>query len=239
MIDTLIRQKLSGFKANRILDVGPGFSSFSRTSASVTGAREITFVDFDTNVLRWQLGESEKAGLKASGVTLRLDTTGLQGLEGPFDLIHCQEVLEHLPNAGDVLIALRQKLAPSGRMIVTVPSRCSERWLKTINRGYMRDEPFGHVHEFNRNGLKNVLKEAGLKPIALVPTQPHYFIAHTWFYGSRMKSEPSTGKILTGGIRGAVFSLVFKTSRWLFMSTGSSFWGALFPRNYFVVAVPL
>jgi hypothetical protein len=148
-------------------------------------------------------------------------------------------VLEHLPNASEVLTALRQQLAPSGHMIVTVPSRCSERWLKTINPGYMRDEPFGHVNEFTRNDLKKLLNLAGLKPIVLVPTQPHYFIAHTWFYGSRMRSEPSTGRILTGGIRGAVFSLVFKATRWLFISTGPSFWGAFFPRNYFVVAVPL
>jgi SAM-dependent methyltransferase len=237
MIETLIREHLKDFRAGRILDVGPGYSSFSRAAAAVTGAREITFLDFDAKVLAWQMAETAQAGITGIGVTLRLDATDLSNLNGPFDLIHCQEVLEHLPNAEQVLTALRLKLAPGGRMVITVPSRVSERWIKAINPAYMKDEPFGHVNEYDRNGLGQILDAAGLRPLVFVPTQPHYFVGHTWFYGSRMKSEPSSGKILTGGLRGAVYSRVFRMSRWFFTHTGPLFWGKIMPRNYFVIAV--
>jgi SAM-dependent methyltransferase len=237
MIDTLIRTHLEGFAAQRILDVGPGYSPFSRTAAITTGAREITYLDFDQTVLDWQLQEARNAGLNAVAVTLRLDETGLGSLQGPFDIIHCQEVLEHLPNAPAVAAALRRLLSDSGRMIITVPSRVSERWLKFLNPAYMRNEPFGHVNEYDTRGLMALLTSAGLAPLVLIPTQPHYFIAHTWFYGSRMRSEPSSGRVLTGGVRGAIFSRLVRGSRWFIEKTGPLFWGRLLPRNYFVIAV--
>ncbi|MBK7259369.1 MAG: methyltransferase domain-containing protein [Ignavibacteriae bacterium] len=236
MIETLIRTHLQGFTAGRILDVGPGFSSFSRAAAEVTGAKEITYLDFDTKVLDWQMAEAQRAGISATGITLRLDATDLGTLQGPIDIIHCQEVLEHLPNAEQVLAALAAKLAPGGRMVITVPSRVSERWIKAINPAYMRNEPFGHVNEYDRSGLEELLGRAGLQPLVFVPTQPHYFVGHTWFYGSRMRSEPSSGRILTGGLRGAVYSRVFRLSRWFFNHTGPRFWGRIMPRNYFVLA---
>lgn len=237
MIEMLIREHLKGFSAQRILDVGPGFSGFSRAAAAVTGAEEITFLDFDPKVLEFQKAESARAGITAIAITLRLDATDLASLQGPFDIIHCQEVLEHLPNAEQVLKALVAHLAPEGRMVITVPSRVSERWIKRINPAYMKDEPFGHVNEYGRADLEALLGRAGLLSLACVPTQPHYFVAHTWFYGVRMKSEASSGRVLTGGVRGAIFSRLFRLSRWFFAHTGPRFWGALLPRNYFVVAV--
>lgn len=236
MIEGLIKKHLQGVSARRILDVGPGYASFSRIAASVTGAKEITFLDYDEAVLAWQMKESRKAGVTAAVVTVRLDEKDLGALEGPFDIIHCQEVLEHLPNAPEVLRALRGQLAPGGQMIITVPTRVSERLLKFLNPSYMKDEPFGHVNEYTRESLRALLHSAGLHPLVLVPTQPHYFVAHTWFYGTRMRSEPSTGKIITAGLRGVVFSRLFRACRWFFSKTSPAFWGRLLPRNYFVLA---
>lgn len=236
MIEGLIREYLHGVSAHRILDVGPGYSHFSRVAAEVTGATEITFLDFDDAVLTHQLEESRKAGVDGIAVTVRLDEHNLETLQGPFDLIHCQEVLEHLPNAPAVLSSLCKQLSPGGRIIVTVPTRVSERWLKLLNPAYMKDEPFGHVNTYSQSDLHALLESARLVPVALIPTQPHYFIAHTWFYGSRMKSEPSSGKVQTSGFRSSVFSFLYRGSRWFFAHTGQRFWGRLFPRNFFVVA---
>ena len=86
-----------------------------------------------------------------------------------------------------------------------------------------------------RRGLGNCSGERGSSPLFL-PTQPHYFIAHTWFFGTRMRVEESTGKILTKGIRGFVSRKLFKLSKTLFRATGFDRWGRLLPRNYFVVA---
>ena len=121
-------------------------------------------------------------------------------------------------------------------MIVTVPTKRSERWLKTINPSYMKDEPYGHVNEFDEQALRNVIQRAGLEIRTLLPTQPHYFLAHTWLFGTRMKIDGSTGRILTGGLRGFVLSRLTSWSRKLFRATNPQGWGRVFPRNYFVVA---
>jgi hypothetical protein len=52
-----------------------------------------------------------------------------------------------------------------------------------------------------------------------------------------MKTEGSTGRILTGGFRGFVLGHLTSFGRRFFLLTGPEFWGKLLPRNYFVVAV--
>jgi len=236
MIRDLVEEHLQGVRATRILDVGPGYADFSRVAARVTGAREITFLDCDQDVLAWQIAETQRAGLKAVALPIALDTEALSGVQGSYDLIHCQEVLEHLPNAPEVLSQVASLLRPGGRMIITVPTKRSERWLKTINPAYMRNEPHGHVNKFDEQALRDLIRGAGRETLTLIPTQPHYFLAHTWLFGTRMKIDGSTGRILTGGVRGFVLSAITSWSRKFFLATNPRWWGRLFPRNYFVVA---
>jgi hypothetical protein len=92
------------------------------------------------------------------------------------------------------------------------------------------------VNEFTRQALRDLVQEAGLEIRILIPTQPHYFLAHTWLFGTRMKIDGSTGRILTGGVRGLVLSVLTSWSRRFFLATGPRWWGRVFPRNYFVVA---
>jgi SAM-dependent methyltransferase len=236
MIERLLRTHLAGFPARTILDVGPGYADFSRIAAAVTGASHITFLDFDENVLTWQMERCRQSRIQATPWRVRLDISEIQQSASRFDLIHCQEVLEHLPNAERVLGALAGLLTPEGRIIITVPTGGSERWLTWLNAGYMRDEPHGHVRQFDRPALLRTIQEAGLEPLAFVPTQPHYFLAHTWLFGTRMKTEGSTGRILTRGLRGFVLGHLTSSARRFFLVTGPDFWGRVLPRNYFVVA---
>ena len=236
MIGGLIQRYLQGMHATRILDVGPGYADFSRIAASVTGAREITFLDVDKDVLDWQMAETRRVGLEADALPIMLDKEALSAVHGTYDIIHCQEVLEHLPNAPEVLSGVAALLNPGGRMIITVPTKRSERWLKMINPSYMKDEPYGHVNEFDEQSLRDLVRGAGLEIQTLIPTQPHYFLAHTWLFGTRMKVDGSTGRILTGGVRGFVLSNITSWSKRLFLATNARWWGRIFPRNYFVVA---
>ena len=237
MIERLLKKHLAGFQARTILDVGPGYSDFSRITARITGASHITFLDFDESVLTWQMDRCREANIGASAWREQLDIGAIAHADCRYDLIHCQEVLEHLPNPAGVLRTLADLLEPGGRIVVTVPSAVSERWLKRINPGYMKDEPHGHVVEFDRGELSGMIRDAGLHILAFVPTQPHYFLAHSWLFGTRMKTEGSTGKILTGGFRGFVLGHLTSFGRRFFLLTGPEFWGRLLPRNYFVVAV--
>jgi len=236
VIDLMLQKYLAGFRASRLLDVGPGYNSFSRIAARATGAASVTYIDCNSDVIAWQTEECRKEGLAAEGLLFPLEAAALAALSDNYDLILCQEVLEHLAFAEDILESLVKHLAPQGRVVITVPTKRSEQWLKRINPDYMKNDPFGHVREFDEAGLRKLLQGAGLQPIVFLPTQPHYLVAHTWFFGTRMCVEESTGKILTRGIRGFVSRKLFKLSKFFFNATGFERWGRRLPRNYFVVA---
>ena len=236
MIEELVAAHLRGMKCESILDVGPGYADFSRVAAGVTGARSITFADCDTAVLAWQEHRCREAGISARLLAVTLDSETVRSIGDRFGLIHCQEVLEHLPDAAETLRALAGLLIPGGRIIITVPTRRSERLLRFLNPSYMRDEPHGHVNEFDEAGLRTLLAGAGLSVLVFLPAQPQYFIGHSWLAATRMKLEGSTGTVLTRGIRGFVFGNLVKYSRLFFAATGLAWWSRLLPRNYFVIA---
>lgn len=232
----LIESAFRGFHAQSILDVGPGYADFSRAAARVTGAREITFVDVSQDVLAWQSQRTLEAGFSPRLVKGFLEPELLETVAGSFDIIHCQEVLEHLPRAEQVLESLVHLLSPRGRLVVTVPTAASERWLTFINPSYMKDEPYGHVNRFSAEGIRELLRQAGLSIIHFQPIHPEYFIGHSWLVGTRMRIEGSTGNVLTRGLRGFVYGNLTKYSGSFFAFTGRGFWERLIPRNYFIIA---
>lgn len=236
MIDELVAASLRGVRCDNILDIGPGYADFSRIAARVTGAQSITFVDCDNDVLQWQSRQCREAGIDARLLPVLLDAATVASIRERYGLIHCQEVLEHLPDAPEVLRALAGLLIPGGRIIITVPTRRSERLLRFLNPSYMRNEPHGHVNEFDEAALRALIARAGLAVLTFAPAQPQYFIGHTWLAATRMKIDGSTGKILTRGVRGFVFGNLVKYSRLVFTATGLALWSRVFPRNYFVVA---
>ena len=149
MIESLLERHLAGFSGERLLDVGPGYNRFGRLAARIIGGRKVTYIDCDENVLSWQIAESGKRGIEAEGLLIPLERSALGGLAEHYDLILCQEVLEHLSNAEEVLAALTKHLAPGGRMVITVPTRRSEQWLKRLNPNYMKNDPHGHERELD------------------------------------------------------------------------------------------
>ena len=236
MISEWIGRLLPPFRGHSILDIGPGYGDFSRVVAQITGAMEVTYVDYSEEILNWQRDRAVETGLVPRLIKDNLTTESVRQLPGNQDIILCQEILEHLVEAPMILAALTDRLSEKGRIIITVPTRISERLLKLVNPSYMRDEPYGHVHEFDRKGLLSLIRQAGLDIEVFFPTQPHYFLAHLWLFGTRVKVDGFSGRILSKGIRTGVFSLLVRSLRLLFWNTAPRFWGHVFPRNYFVIA---
>jgi SAM-dependent methyltransferase len=73
----------------------------------------------------------------------------------PFNLIGLFDVLEHLPDDVRILKALRQNLAPGGRLLLTVPAHQSL-WSYA-------DEYGGHFRRYGTRQLRAVLEEAGFQ----------------------------------------------------------------------------
>jgi SAM-dependent methyltransferase len=76
--------------------------------------------------------------------------------DGYYDLIVLFDVLEHIPEDVPALSALRDKLAPGGRILVTVPAMPSL-WSA-------HDVAHHHQRRYTRTTLTRVFRESGLTP---------------------------------------------------------------------------
>ncbi len=76
--------------------------------------------------------------------------------DGAYDLIVLLDVLEHIPRDVEALACLRAKLAPGGRILVTVPG---SPWMWSAH-----DVAHHHQRRYTTAQLKRVFREAGLRP---------------------------------------------------------------------------
>jgi len=240
MIETQIERYLHGFRAKTILDVGPGYVDYSRKAARITHAVTVTYLDVDSDVLEYQRKKSIASGLTVRTISAPLSTEVVGSMDrGAYELIICTEVLEHLNDAEEILAGLAQLLTPNGRILITVPTGSSERWLKFLDPAYMKDEPYGHVREFDAADLKRILQHAELTPLVFHSNNPHYFVSQSWLVGMRVKVKGATGTVVANGWRVEIFRWLTSYSFKVFTMTGYRaylLWAWLLPRNYFVIA---
>ncbi len=76
-----------------------------------------------------------------------------------FDLICLFDVLEHIEEDLDTLIAVKKLLAERGRILITVPAY---RWLWSAH-----DEFLHHKRRYNTSEIKAKTKEAGLRALKI------------------------------------------------------------------------
>lgn len=127
----------------RILEVGPGCGASARMLAN-----------FGT-VLLAEPSELFRKYLAAKGFeAIDASLPELEGVSGPFDLICLFDVLEHVEDDVGALRRLAEKLAPGGRILLTVPA------LPLLYGGY--DVSVGHFRRYDANMLKAVAHRGGL-----------------------------------------------------------------------------
>lgn len=128
----------------RCLDFGAGDAHVSRTFKETMGDRiQITCIEADERCWRHY---------PAWGLDV---CTELDDLAGQFDLIYLIEVIEHLDDPLQVLIALRSRLAPGGFMFISTPEGSQ---VESSTDAYRNPT---HVHFFSRNSLNLLLNKAG------------------------------------------------------------------------------
>jgi SAM-dependent methyltransferase len=80
----------------------------------------------------------------------------LAGIEdGAYHLIALLDVLEHVEQDREALAGIKRKLAPNGRILLTVPAN---EWMWSAH-----DEVHHHHRRYSKGSLKRVVAEAGLK----------------------------------------------------------------------------
>lgn len=101
-------------RTGRVLDVGCGTGSVTEIIKARTG----------TDVIGIEPDPARSAAAAERGLTVYCECLSQEFLRqrGPFDTILFADVLEHLPNPGEVLLIAKQGLAPGGAIVASVPN---------------------------------------------------------------------------------------------------------------------
>jgi 2-polyprenyl-6-hydroxyphenyl methylase/3-demethylubiquinone-9 3-methyltransferase len=176
MIDQHWQVDECGFKpleGKTALDVGCGAGLLAEPLARLGAS--VTAVDAAPELI--EVAKTHAAG---QGLTIDYRATGVEDLDGKFDLVTAMEVVEHVADPQDFIDALAARLAPGGLMILSTPNRTAWSKLLTITLA----EGFGQIpkgtHDFDKfidpDTMRGLLAHAGLEVIdfegiAMSPTR--------------------------------------------------------------------
>lgn len=154
---------------SRVLDVGCGGGNLGAFLAAV---RKCRIVGITHNP-----DEAELAAASYEAVrVLDLERDDLDEVGGPYDVVVCADVLEHLREPRRVLAAARNWLKAGGLLLVSVPNVAYAGLLGGLLLGHFRYGPEGllddtHVRFFTRESLLELLRQTGWRTTFLQPVR--------------------------------------------------------------------
>jgi 2-polyprenyl-6-hydroxyphenyl methylase/3-demethylubiquinone-9 3-methyltransferase len=165
MIDMHWQADEHGFRpleGKSALDVGCGAGLLAEPLARL-GAK-VTAVDAASECIA--VAKEHAAG---QGLGIDYRATGVEGVDGKFDLVTAMEVVEHVADPQDFIHALARRLAPAGLMILSTPNKTAWSRLLTITLA----EGLGRIpkgtHDFDKfvdpDAMRGLLAQAGLEVI--------------------------------------------------------------------------
>jgi SAM-dependent methyltransferase len=146
IVGALIRKEFGGRRDLRILEVGCGTGSNIPMLSEFGTVEAVEPDDQARAVAARRTGVAIQGGYLPAGV--KLD-------DGAYDLIVLLDVLEHIPDDAGALDGLHAKLAPGGKLLVTVPAMP---WLWSAH-----DVAHHHQRRYTGGTLKTVLGNAGFR----------------------------------------------------------------------------
>jgi SAM-dependent methyltransferase len=156
---------------SRVLDVGCGSGKLLHRM-SAAGFKSLTGVD------------PYVSEPMSGAVTIHKST--LQKLSGEFDFIMFNHSLEHVPDPYQSLSDAKRLLAPSGRILVRIPTSSSHAWMEYGSNWVQLDAP-RHLVIPSRKGMNALAERCGLSVRQSVDDSTAF-----QFWGSEMykKSKP-------------------------------------------------
>jgi len=142
----------------KLLDFGGGTGAFCQ----VANAPQIDSVCFETSERRLRL-------IRAKGLKV-IDRFDQIAAHGPYDMIVCNQVLEHVPQPKDILRTFSRVLNPGGSAYVAVPAYPDEILARNAERYRSGDKypldlnPWEHLNYFSPERFRVMLKDCGLAP---------------------------------------------------------------------------
>ena len=168
----------TGAPPARLLDAGCGDGINLRYFWDLVRARKWStrLVGVDYSFLR--IGRARALGADLTRTSL----TALGVRDSSFDVIVCNQVLEHVPDDRRAMGELRRVLRPGGLLIIGVPNEGSPLGLlrnHVLQRSILRTTD--HVNMYTRGLVNERLAGAGLQVIRVVPDG--FLVPHTRLHG--------------------------------------------------------
>jgi SAM-dependent methyltransferase len=135
-----------------VAEVGAGIGTFSERILAA-GAERLLMLEPEepsASVLQRRFGGDPRVQLAREALP---DTPSLRA--GSFDLVVCQNVLEHVDDDAAAVAAMAEALAPEGRLSLLVPAH--PRLFGPL------DEHYGHHRRYQRSRLRRLVEGAGLE----------------------------------------------------------------------------
>ncbi len=138
----------------RVAEVGAGIGTFSERLLDA-GVEHLLLVEPDSacaGVLEGRLGRDPRVSLAREELP---EAPALRARECTFDLVLCQNVLEHLDDHDGAMAAMARALRPGGWLVLLVPAH--PRLFGRLDRRY------GHRRRYTRALVRDVVAGAGLE----------------------------------------------------------------------------
>jgi len=149
-------EQYSGEVRGSVAEVGAGIGTFSGRIMAA-GAESLLAVEPEpapAAVLEERLGGDPRVTIVREQLPFAPSLS-----QGAFDLVVCQNVLEHIEDDAAALRTLAAALRPDGRLALLVPAH--PRLFSQLDRS------FGHYRRYTRASLTQVVEEAGLQIVDL------------------------------------------------------------------------
>ncbi len=128
---------------------------------------------------------------------------------GGYDIVAAFDVIEHVEEDVASLKSLGERLAPGGRLLMTVPA------LPWLWSGH--DEAHHHYRRYVRKEVEEVLRQAGLKPVAVTYYNTLLFplVVGTRFFKKLLGSHATPDDTMPGPAVNAMLRSIFAAERHL------------------------
>lgn len=129
----LARVPAASSASSTVLNAGAGEGSFSQLLLAIPGVSGV--VELDPGYRLWApTSKDPRQRFVAASLT------NLPLVDATFDLVLCSEVLEHIENDGAALDELSRVIAPSGWLLISVPTPSSVFDPAHVRQGYTAEE---------------------------------------------------------------------------------------------------